>query len=86
MRRSLQQDTLPVGTVVRTSNRDRYMVERLPGKGGFSAIYLVRDQRVKQNRFALKEVKNPSRREREHFIFEYEVLKRLDHQALPRVL
>ena len=85
MRRSLQQDTLPVGTVVRTSNRDRYMVERLLGKGGFSAIYLVRDQRVKQNRFALKEVKNPSRREREHFIFECEVLKRLDHQALPRV-
>jgi serine/threonine protein kinase len=81
----LQHNTLPVGTIIRTSNRDRYMVERLLGKGGLSAIYLVRDQRVKQNHFALKEVKNPSRREREHFLFECDVLKRLDHQALPRV-
>src|SRR5216683_4965969 len=86
-RQSLQmaKDTLPVGTVIRTSSRDHYIIESLLGKGGFSTIYLVRDQRVRQNRFALKEVKNLSTRERERFTFECEVLKRLDHQALPRV-
>lgn len=81
----MAQDTLPVGTVIRTSSRDHYIIESLLGKGGFSTIYLVRDQRVRQNRFALKEVKNLSTRERERFTFECEVLKRLDHQALPRV-
>lgn len=79
------QETFQPGTTVRVSSRDRYVIESLLGRGGFSAIYLVRDQRVKQNLYALKEVINPDKREREGFTFECEVLMRLEHQALPRV-
>lgn len=75
------QSTLPIGTVV----RDRYIVEDLLGKGGFGAVYLVRDQRVHHNLFALKEVVDPNKRERARFVFEADVLRRLDHPALPRV-
>jgi serine/threonine protein kinase len=75
------QSTLPIGTVV----RNRYIVEDLLGKGGFGAVYLVRDQRVRHNLFALKEVADPNKRERSRFVFEADVLRRLDHPALPRV-
>ncbi len=75
------QTTLSNGNIV----QERYVVEELLGKGGFGAVYLVRDQRVKGNKFALKEVIDPSKKERVRFTFEGEVLKRLDHPALPRV-
>ena len=75
------QSTLPIGTVV----RNRYIVEDLLGKGGFGAVYLVRDQRVRHNLFALKEVAGPNKRERARFVFEADVLRRVDHPALPRV-
>ncbi len=73
--------TLSVDSVV----KNRYIVEDLLGKGGFGAVYRVRDQRVKGNVFALKEVIDPNKEERERFAFECEVLTRLDHPALPRV-
>lgn len=75
------QATLSVGTVL----RDRYIVEDLLGKGGFGAVYLVRDQRVKGNLFALKEMIDSSKQERARFAFECQVLTRLDNPALPRV-
>ncbi len=75
------QLTLPAGTKV----GDRYVVERLLGKGGFGAVYLVRDQRVRGNLFALKEIVDSNRQERARFAFECEVLKRLDQPSLPRV-
>ncbi len=75
------QTTLSNGSTI----QGRYVVEELLGKGGFGAVYLVRDQRVRGNKFALKEVIDPSKKERVHFTFEGEVLKRLDHYALPRV-
>ena len=75
------QTILSNGSIV----RDRYVVESLLGKGGFGAVYLVHDTRVKGNQFALKEVIDPKKQDRVHFLFEGEVLKRLDHEALPRV-
>lgn len=75
------QTTLSNGSII----QGRYVVEELLGKGGFGAVYLVQDQRVRGNKFALKEVIDPSKKERVHFTFEGEVLKRLDHYALPRV-
>jgi eukaryotic-like serine/threonine-protein kinase len=75
------QTTLPIGTIL----RGRYIVGDLLGKGGFGAVYLVRDQRVKGNLFALKEMIDSSKQERARFAFECEVLKRADHPSLPRV-
>jgi eukaryotic-like serine/threonine-protein kinase len=72
---------LPIGTVI----GDRYNTIALLGKGGFGAVYLVRDQRVRGNLFALKEMIDTSRQERARFAFESELLKRLDHPSLPRV-
>lgn len=75
------QVTLPIGSIVRA----RYAVEGVLGKGGSGAVYLVRDQRVHGNLFALKELIDPNKQDRERFLFEAEVLKRLDHPALPRI-
>ncbi len=75
------QTNLPNGTII----RNRYVIEELLGKGGFSAVYRVRDLRVKGNQFALKEVIDPKKRDRVHFLFEGEILKQLDFSSLPRV-
>src|SRR5258706_1633609 len=80
-----KQMTLPGGVIVRDSFGNHYVIEGLLGQGQAGVVYLVRDRRVKQNQFALKEVINPDKRDRERFIFEGELLKRLDHRALPRV-
>jgi eukaryotic-like serine/threonine-protein kinase len=64
---------------------ERYIIEELLGQGGFGAVYRVRDRRVKGNVFALKEVVNPNSGQQENFLFEGELLRRLDHPALPRV-
>src|SRR5215469_8535264 len=60
-------------------------VEGFLGKGGFGAVYVVRDRRIKSNLFALKELIGQDKLDRECFFFEGELLKRLDHQALPHV-
>jgi serine/threonine protein kinase len=80
-----EQMVLPVGATIQHPDGERYIVESLLGKGGFGAVYLVRDRNVKEHQFALKEVIDPNKRERERFIFEAEVLKRLNHRALPHV-
>ncbi|GCE12088.1 serine/threonine protein kinase [Tengunoibacter tsumagoiensis] len=73
--------TLQNGSVV----QGRYRVEELLGKGGFGAVYLVRDTRLEGNVFALKEIVDASQRERESFTLEGELLKRLNHPSLPAV-
>ncbi len=80
-----QQITLPPGAIVRDADGDRYVIDGLLGVGGFGAVYLVRNRQNKDELFALKEVIDPNQRDHERFMFESEVLKRLDHRALPRV-
>ena len=80
-----EQMVLPVGATIQHPDGGRYIIESLLGKGGFGAVYLVRDRLVKEQQFALKEVIDPNSQDRERFIFEAEVLKRLNHRALPHV-
>src|SRR5260370_37661950 len=77
-----EQTTLPVGATVQDTYGDRYRIEKLLGKGGFGADYLVSDRRIKQHVFALKELIEPSGPDRDRWIFACEILKRLDHTAL----
>ena len=80
-----EQLVLPSGVVVRGSAGERYVIEGLLGKGEMGAVYLVRDRDIEEKLFALKEVINPSKDDGERFVFEGDVLKRLNHRALPRV-
>ena len=77
----IHQRTLPLGSIL----RERYRIEGLLGKGGYGSVYLVRDLRVRGNLFALKETNSPNRKDQQRFLFEGELLKKLDHGALPRV-
>ncbi len=74
-----------MGATVKTPLGDRLVIDGLLGSGRSGTIYLVHDRRDIHARFALKEVIHPNKHDRERFIFEGEVLKRLDHRALPHV-
>jgi serine/threonine protein kinase len=80
-----EQTVLPVGATIQHPDGERYVIDRLLGKGGFGAVYLVRNRHARDQLFALKEVIDPNVKDRERFLFEAEVLKRLNHRALPRV-
>lgn len=80
-----EQPVFPSGVVVRGSNKEQYVITGLLGKGEMGAVYLVKDRHIEGKLFALKEVINPNRHDRERFLFEGDVLKRLEHRALPHV-
>jgi serine/threonine protein kinase len=80
-----EKHILSVGATVQDPAGDRYVIESLLGQGGLGAVYLVRDRRRAQNLFALKEIIDPDKHDRARFTFEGEVLKRLNHKALPCV-
>ncbi|HLL78365.1 MAG TPA: serine/threonine-protein kinase [Ktedonobacteraceae bacterium] len=80
-----EQTILSQGAVLRGVHGASYVVESLLGKGGFGAVYVVRDRRVKSGRFALKELIGQDKLDRDCFLFEGELLRRLDHPALPHV-
>lgn len=67
-----------------TAIQGRYSIEGVLGEGGFSTVYLVKDQQANGSLFALKELIDTDKHERDRFLFEGEVLKRLNHYALPR--
>ena len=74
-------ETLSPGAII----HGRYLIVDLLGKGGFSAVYLVKDLQGEESFFALKEANTGHKTSSEHFTFEYSLLERLDHPALPRV-
>src|SRR6266566_3780123 len=73
-----EQIILPAGVSVRDPAGERYVIETLLGEGGSGAVYLVRDQSAYPKRFALKEVINPDKHDRERFTFEGQVLWSLE--------
>jgi eukaryotic-like serine/threonine-protein kinase len=74
-------ETLSPGTVIQGC----YFVIDLLGTGGFSAVYLVQDQRRDDSFFALKEVITLDKQAKDNFALECALLKRLVHPSLPRV-
>ncbi len=80
-----EQLTLPVGTILQDHGGNCYIVDRVLGKGGFSAVYLVKQQNDQQKTLALKEVISPTKQQRVQLAFEAELLRRLEHNALPHV-
>ena len=80
-----EQFILPKGVTIPNPQGNRYVIEGLLAKGEFDAVYLVRERDKAHNFFALKEMINPNKGDRERMAFEGEVLKRLKHKALPCV-
>ncbi len=84
----LVEDRYENGAII----QERYLVKDILGRGGFSVVYLVEDQQPAgeqqpetHNRFALKMLTDRDIQERVRFLFEGELLTRLEHPALPRI-
>ena len=76
---------IPAGTVI----GGKYEVLREIGKGGMSVVYLVMDTHLKVN-WALKEVRRDGIKNyeviRQGLVVETDMLKKLNHPHLPRII
>ncbi len=72
---------IPAGTMI----DGRYRVVRLLGEGGYGAVYLAEDTRLKDKSVALKEGFDKSPAAQEQFRLEAQLLAELNHPGLPRV-
>jgi serine/threonine protein kinase len=77
-RDSMQEETLPSGTVL----HGRYRIERVLGSGGFGHVYLAIDQ-VTSQQYALKEYLVTGSSGQEQLKHEATVLSQLHHPNLP---
>jgi serine/threonine-protein kinase len=73
--------SIPAGTVV----DGRYRVAKLLGEGGFGAVYIAEDTRLRNKPVALKESFDKSPAAQEQFRLEAQLLADLNHPGLPRV-
>ncbi len=80
-----EQVSLPDGAMIQGQGGERFIIEGLLAKGGFSSVYLARERRVRDKLFALKEINDPRKQELQQLTFEAELLQRLDHDSLPHV-
>ena len=67
-----------------TSFHDTYEIKGIIGKGGMSTVYLAEHKRL-HTRWALKEVRK-QQGARFDFLAESNILKRLQHPMLPRIV
>jgi serine/threonine-protein kinase len=72
--------------------RERYVIQKIIGRGGMGSIYLAEDSRLPGRLCAIKEVRqdpnmpeNMRSQGRDQFYREASVLARLDHPNLPKV-
>lgn len=79
------QMVLPVGAIVQDTHGKHYVIEGVLGRGGFSAVYKIRDMRTRQQQYALKEIIDPDVEDRRILTTEAELLMRLNHPSLPHV-
>ena len=75
------QEALPVKAVV----QGHYLVEAVLSRGEAGNTYLVRDKRLGQQRFILKEIVHAGGKARYRFPVAPELLQQLEHPALPHV-
>ncbi|GKX67437.1 serine/threonine-protein kinase [Inconstantimicrobium mannanitabidum] len=64
---------------------DKYQIIDILGKGGMSTVYLAKDIRI-QKLWAIKQVRKDENNSTVDLMAETNLLKRLDHAALPRIV